>query len=50
MFCFCYFSKKKSTVIVAHNGPFFVQFDSKKTILRGFTDFFSELLSCNTSY
>ena len=43
--------KKKlfSILGVAPNDPFFVQIGPKKQ-LRDFTNFFSELLDCNTSY
>ena len=43
--------KKKlfSILGVAPNDPFFVQIEPKKQ-LRDFTNFFSELLDCNTSY
>ena len=35
---------------MAHNDPFPVQIGPKNNFLRGFTNFFSELLDCNTSY
>ena len=35
---------------VAHNDPFLVQIDPKIAIFSGFTNFFSELQDCNTSY
>ena len=36
---------------MAHNDPFSVQIESKKKqILRGSTNFFSEMLDFNTSY
>ena len=35
---------------VAHNVPFIVKIGSKKQFLRHFTNFFSELLDCNSSY
>ena len=35
---------------VAHNDPFSVQIGPKKQFLRGFTNFFSELLDYNASY
>ena len=52
MICFCYFYWKKlfSILAMAHNDPFFVKIGRKTTILRGFANFFSELLDCNTSY
>ena len=35
---------------VANNDPLFVQIGPKKQFLKGFTNFFSELMDCSTSY
>ena len=36
---------------VTHNDPFFLRIAiAKKQFFRGFTNFFSELVDCNTSY
>ena len=35
---------------VAHNDPFFVKSGPQKHFLKGFTNFFSELLDFNTIY
>ena len=35
---------------VTHNDPSFVQIGPKKQFLRGFTNLFSEVMDCNTSY
>ena len=41
MMCFCYFCQKKnSTLGVAHNSPFSVQIESKKTIFKRFYQLF----------
>ena len=51
MICFCYICQKKISILgVAHNDLFSVQIGSKKQFLRGFTNFFPQLLDCNTRY
>ena len=48
-----FLAKKKLFFIflgVAHNDPFFVQIGPKKQFVRGFTNFFSEIMDCNASY
>ena len=48
---FLLFLQKKIVILsVAHNDPFFVQIGPRKQFLRGFANFFSELMDCNTSY
>ena len=51
MISFCYFSPKKLFLTLGyHNDPFVVQIGPKKQLLRDFTNFFSELMDCNSSY
>ena len=50
LFLSFFHNKLFSILGVPHNDPFLVQIEPKKQFLRGFTNFFSELLDCNTRY
>ena len=51
-FCVVISAKKNCYLIlgVVQNDPLFVQIALTKQFWRSFTNFFSELLDCNTSY